>query len=67
MVQYLRTKVNQFRSIKKGGRKDMEENDRIIYNQMLALDEYYYSEIEEEEKINGDDMFYDEVINRKSN
>ena len=44
----------------------MEENDRIIYNQMLALDEYYYSEIKEEEKINGDDMFYDEVINRKS-
>lgn len=28
---------------------------------MLALDEYY-SQLNEEEKINGDDMFYDEVI-----
>ena len=28
---------------------------------MLTLDEYF-SQINEEEKINGDDMFYDEVI-----
>lgn len=38
----------------------MDGNDRIICNPMLALDEYY-SQINEEEKINGDDMFYDEM------
>ena len=37
------------------------EDNRIIFNPMLALDEYY-SQLNEEEKINGDDMFYDEVI-----
>lgn len=39
----------------------MEEDDRIICNPMLILDKYY-AQIEEEEKINGDDMFYDEVV-----
>lgn len=39
----------------------MEDNSRIICNPMLILDEYY-SQIDEEEKINGDDMFYDEVV-----
>ena len=29
---------------------------------MDTLDEYYSAELEEEEKINGDDMFYDEVV-----
>lgn len=43
----------------------MEEDNRIICNPMLALDEYY-SQINEEEKINGDDMFYYEVLDRKS-
>ena len=37
------------------------EDNRIIFNPMLALDEYY-SQLNEEEKINGDDMFYDEVV-----
>lgn len=39
----------------------MDDKMKTIYNPMLTLDEYY-SQIEEEEKINGDDMFYDEVI-----
>ena len=39
----------------------MDEDNRIISNPMLTLDEYY-SKIDEEEKINGDDMFYDEVV-----
>ena len=43
----------------------MEEDNRIICNPMLALDEYY-SQINEEEKINGDDMFYYEVLDRKN-
>ena len=29
---------------------------------MSTLDEYYDAQLEEEEKINGDDMFYDEVV-----
>ena len=37
---------------------------KTICNPMLILDEYY-SQIEEEEKINGDDMFYDEVVKVK--
>lgn len=39
----------------------MDDETKTIYNPMLTLDEYY-SQIEEEEKINGDDMFYDEVV-----
>ena len=39
----------------------MEDDFHTIFNSMLTLDEYY-SQIEEEEKINGDDMFYDEVV-----
>lgn len=37
------------------------EDNQIICNPMLILDEYY-SQINKEEKINGDDMFYDEVV-----
>ena len=39
----------------------MEDEMKTIYNPMLILDEYY-SQIEEEETIKGDDMFYDEVV-----
>lgn len=39
----------------------MDGETKTIYNPMLTLDEYY-SQIEEEEKINGDDMFFDEVV-----
>lgn len=39
----------------------MEDDFHTISNPMLALDEYY-SQLNEEEKINGDDMFYDEVV-----
>mgnify|MGYP003429070444 CR=1 FL=1 len=39
----------------------MDDEMKTIYNPMLTLDEYY-SRVEEEEKINGDDMFYDEVV-----
>ena len=39
----------------------MGDDFHTISNPMLTLDEYY-SKIDEEEKINGDDMFYDEVI-----
>lgn len=39
----------------------MEDDFHTISNPMLTLDEYY-SQIEEDEKINGDDMFYDEVV-----
>lgn len=42
----------------------MEDDNRIICNPMLTLDEYY-SQLNEEEKINGDDMFYDEVVKVK--
>lgn len=45
---------------------DFHIDFQIISNPMDTLDEYYYAQLEEEEKINGDDMFYDEVI-RKSN
>ena len=37
------------------------EDNRIICNPMSILDEYY-AQLNEEEKINGDDMFYDEVV-----
>lgn len=37
---------------------------KTIYNPMLTLDEYY-AQLNEEEKINGDDMFYDEVVKVK--
>lgn len=44
----------------------MEDDFHIDFhklsNPMDTLDEYYYAELEEEEKINGDDMFYDEVV-----
>lgn len=39
----------------------MEDDFHTISNPMLTLDEYF-SQINEEEKINGDDMFYDEVV-----
>lgn len=39
----------------------MEDNFRIICNPMLTLDEYY-CKIDEEEAIDGDDMYYDEVV-----
>lgn len=39
----------------------MGDDFHIIANPMLTLDEYY-AQLNEEEKINGDDMFYDEVI-----
>ena len=37
------------------------EDNQIICNPMLTLDEYY-SQLNEEERIDGDDMFYDEAI-----
>ena len=46
---------------------DFHVDFQIISNPMSTLDEYYDAQLEEEEKINGDDMFYDEVVNRKSN
>lgn len=39
----------------------MDDEMKTIYNPMLTLDEYY-AQLNEEEKINGDDMFYDEVV-----
>jgi hypothetical protein len=39
----------------------MGDDFHVIANPMLTLDEYY-AQLNEEEKINGDDMFYDEVI-----
>lgn len=39
----------------------MKDNSRIICNPMLTLDEYY-SKLDEEEAIDGDDMYYDEVV-----
>lgn len=43
----------------------MGDDFHIIANPMLTLDEYF-AQLNEEEKINGDDMFYDEVVNGKS-
>lgn len=43
----------------------MGDDFHIIANPMLTLDEYY-AQLNEEEKINGDDMFYDDVVNKKS-
>lgn len=43
----------------------MGDDFHIIANPMLTLDEYY-AQLNEEEKIDGDDMFYDEVVNGKS-
>lgn len=37
------------------------EDNQIICNPMLTLDEHY-SQLNEEEKINSDDMFFDEVV-----
>lgn len=39
----------------------MGDDFHIIANPMLTLDEYY-SKIDKEEAIDGDDMYYDEVI-----
>lgn len=39
----------------------MEDDFHTISNPMLTLDEYF-SQINEEEKIDGDDMFFDEVV-----
>lgn len=39
----------------------MDDEMKTIYNPILTLDEYY-AKLNEEEKINGDDMFYDEVV-----
>lgn len=39
----------------------MEDETKTICNPMLILDEYY-AQLNEEEKIDGDDMFYDEVV-----
>ena len=39
----------------------MDDETKIISNPMLTLDEYY-AQLNEEEKINGDDMFFDEVV-----
>lgn len=44
----------------------MGDDFHIISNPMSTLDEYY-AQLNEEEKIDGDDMFYDEVVNGKSN
>lgn len=41
---------------------DFHIDFHTISNPMDTLDEYYSAELEEEEKINGDDMFYDEVV-----
>ena len=41
------------------------EDNRIICNPMLILDEYY-AQLNEEEAIDGDDMYYEEVLNRKN-
>lgn len=41
--------------------ENMKDDFHAISNPMLTLDEHY-AKLNEEEKINGDDMFYDEVI-----
>lgn len=46
--------------------RKMGDDFHIISNPMLTLDEYF-AQLNEEEKINGDDMFYDEVIKGNCN
>ena len=39
----------------------MGDDFHVIANPMLTLDEYY-SKIDEEEAIDGDDLFFDDVV-----